>query len=107
MGAGGPIALLLGWLTTANFGLLFAITGLACFLNYELLHFIYHCDSDSPLRKIPGINRLRQLHLNHQNPNHHDPNHHNPRLMQNYNLNISYPIGDWLFVTLYRSPEAK
>ena len=92
VGAGGPVALLLAWLITPNVGLLFAITGLAYFLNYELLHFIYHCKDDSAWRRIPGVNRLRRLHLNH----------HDPRLMQQRNFNITYPIGDWLFGTLHR-----
>ncbi len=92
IGFGGPIAALIWWLLTPNVALLFIITAVAYFLNYELFHFIYHCDDDSLWRKIPGINRLRQLHLNH----------HNPELMQHHNFNITYPIGDWLFGTWYK-----
>jgi sterol desaturase/sphingolipid hydroxylase (fatty acid hydroxylase superfamily) len=38
------------------------------------------------------MGRLRQLHTLH----------HRPELMQTHNFNITYPIGDWLFGTLYR-----
>ena len=38
------------------------------------------------------MKRLRWLHTTH----------HDPVLMQRYNFNITYPIGDWVFGTLYR-----
>ncbi len=38
------------------------------------------------------MDRLRRLHTLH----------HRPSLMQTRNFNITYPIGDWLFGTLYR-----
>ena len=67
-------------------------TAIAYFLNYEWLHFAYHCDPVSRIGKIPGVQTLRNFHLHH----------HNPRLMTHYNFNITYPIADWLFRTMYR-----
>jgi hypothetical protein len=87
-----PAGLLLAWLTTPNVALLFVATAVAYFLNYELLHFAYHADPASWIGRLPLIGRLRRHHVTH----------HNRRLMTRYNFNITYPICDWLFGTLYR-----
>lgn len=86
-----PSALLINWLAGHNVAWLYVITVFAYFLNYELLHFIYHVREDSWLARLPGIAMMRKGHRHH----------HNPRLMQDYNFNITYPIGDWIFGTLY------
>ncbi|MFC6634762.1 sterol desaturase family protein [Microbulbifer taiwanensis] len=88
-----PSALLVYWLLGANVAWLYAATVFGYFLNYELLHFGYHMDKDSWVGRLPGMATLRRLHTRH----------HDPRLMQCYNFNITYPIGDWLFGTLYRT----
>lgn len=87
-----PAGLLLAWVATPNVALLFVLTAVAYFLNYELLHFAYHADPTGRLARLPGMDRLRRLHTLH----------HRPALMQSHNFNITYPIGDWLFGTLYR-----
>lgn len=89
-----PPALLLLLLFSPNVAYLYVATAVAYFLNYELLHFAYHEDGDAWASRLPGMARLRMLHTHH----------HDPHLMQQYNFNITYPIGDWLFGTLYR-PE--
>lgn len=94
---GTPVALLLGWVFSANVAWLFALTGTAYFLNYELLHFAYHTPPDSWVARLPGMGRLRRHHTLH----------HDPRLMSNYHFNITYPIADWLFGTLYRPQSPK
>jgi hypothetical protein len=90
-----PVMILLAWLLSGNVAWLYLAVALAYFLNYELLHFAYHSADDSWIRRIPGIDRLRQLHLHH----------HDPRLMQHCNFNISYPIGDWLFGSYHGSEK--
>lgn len=90
-----PAGLALGVLASPNTAYLFVLTSLAYFLNYELLHFAYHLRLDHPLLRIRPLKTLRLLHLRH----------HRPALMNKYNFNITYPIGDWLFGTLYRPPE--
>lgn len=60
------------------------------FLNYEVLHTLYHLPRQHALLRWPVIKSLSQRHTNH----------HNPTLMSKYNFNITYPIGDWLFGTL-------
>ena len=72
--------------------LLYVATAIGYFLNYEVLHFAYHTPATSSLARLPGMRRLRRLHTLH----------HRPSLMQDYNFNITYPIGDVLFGTLYR-----
>jgi hypothetical protein len=93
-GFGVPMWLLLHWLATENVAWLAVATGTAYYLNYEWLHFAYHCDPRSRIGRIPGIQALRRLHLRH----------HDPRLMTRYNFNITYPIGDWLFRTRFAPP---
>lgn len=89
---GTPIALLLAHLTSANVAYLFGLTGIAYFLNYEVLHFMYHLPPDHFISSLPGMRALRRHHTAH----------HDPKLMAKYNFNITYPIGDCLFGTLYR-----
>ena len=87
-----PVGALLVWLFSANVGFLFILTAVLYFLNYELLHFAYHADPESWIGRLPFMSRLRQHHLVH----------HNRKLMTRYNFNITYPICDRLFGTLYR-----
>lgn len=91
-GFGVPMWALLYLLTTANVAWLAVATAVAYYLNYEWLHFAYHCEPGSWIGRLPGLARLRRLHLHH----------HDPRLMTRHNFNITYPIADWLFGSLYR-----
>jgi hypothetical protein len=87
-----PVALLLASFTSGNVGWLFAATSLAYFLNYEVLHLVYHLPDRYAVARWPLVGRLRRLHQDH----------HDPRLMARFNFNITYPIGDRLFDTRYR-----
>ena len=89
-----PIGLLLAWIFSTNAALLFVATAIAYFLNYEILHFAYHAPAGTVLSRLPMMDRLRSLHTNH----------HRQDLMQRYNFNITYPIGDRIFGTLYKKP---
>jgi hypothetical protein len=90
-----PMALVITYFTTPNVGWLFAATSLGYFLNYEFLHHAYHLPPRYAVARWPLIGRLKGLHTAH----------HDPRLMAHYNFNISYPLGDWLFGTLYRDRD--
>ena len=85
-----PVGALLAWLFTANVAYLFVITALGYFLNYEILHLLYHLPDGHPLGRLPLVSTLRRLHHRH----------HDPELMTKRNFNITYPIGDWVFRTL-------
>ena len=89
---GTPVALLLSWLISSNVAYLFAMTGTAYFLNYELLHFAYHLPPDHWVARLPAMGALRQHHTIH----------HDQTLMVHYHFNITYPIVDWVMGTLHR-----
>lgn len=84
-----PVGLLLTWLFSANVAWLFVITALGYYGCYEILHFAYHQEEDSWIMRLPGVKRMRQLHLDH----------HDPAIMQRGNFNITWPICDVLFGT--------
>ena len=85
------------FLLSPNVGFLFVFTAILYYLNYELFHFTYHVDPHSWLGRLPVIRRLRRHHVAH----------HNKVLMTRCNFNISYPICDRLFGTLYRGEEER
>jgi hypothetical protein len=89
---GVPVWFALEWLLSANVAWLFIASGLAYFLNYELLHTAYHLPPDHWLARNALVVRLRGLHRTH----------HDPRLMAHHNFNITYPLCDWLFRTRHR-----
>lgn len=89
---GVPVWFVLEWLLSANVAWLFIASGLAYFLNYELLHMAYHLPPTHWLARNAAVVRLRDLHQAH----------HDPRLMARCNFNITYPLGDWLFGTRHR-----
>lgn len=92
-GFGAPMWVLLYLLASANVAWLAVATAVAYYLNYEWLHFAYHCEPRSWIGRLPGLASLRRLHLHH----------HDPQSMARHNFNITYPLADWLFGTLYRS----
>lgn len=101
LGFAVPASLLLWWLWSTNAALLLLAGLIAYYLNYEWLHLAYHLPQEHWVAQLPVIKQLRQLHLNH----------HHPQLMQKYNFNISYPVFDLLFGTMYsgnyREEESK
>lgn len=87
-----PVGALLFVLAGPNVGYLFAATAIGYFLTYEWLHFAYHLQEGSRVRRLPGLERLRQHHLRH----------HDPALMQHWNFNITFPIFDRVLGTSWR-----
>ncbi|MCT4554567.1 MAG: sterol desaturase family protein [Pelagimonas sp.] len=85
----------LGW----NYGWLAFVTVMSCYLTYEVLHFSYHLQKGSVTERIfkliPGWTYLRLFHTVH----------HNRHLMAEGNFNITLPLCDWIFGTLYFSSE--
>ncbi len=90
-----PAATILYFVASPNVGYLFVLTAILYFLNYELLHFAYHCNPGSWLGRLPLIGSLRKHHIRH----------HDKRLMTRYNFNITYPVCDYLFGTRYRDED--
>ncbi len=86
-----PVGAILYVLVSPNVCFLFVLTAILYFLNYELLHFVYHMDPQSMPARLPFMGRLRRHHINH----------HNKSLMTRYNFNITYPIFDRILGTIY------
>lgn len=88
-----PLGLAARWVLSPNAGYLVVFTLTAYFLNYEWLHLVYHLPEDHWAYRIPYLKKLRKLHENH----------HNPELMQRWNFNITYPVADWFYGTLWKA----
>ncbi len=86
-----PMGVLLFLIGSPNVGWLFVATAMGYFLTYEWLHFCHHLPAEHPLARLPLMARLRAHHTAH----------HDPRRMGRYHFNITFPLGDWLFGTMW------
>ena len=84
-----PGALALGWLVSANVGWLLMCTTTAMYLVYELMHFSCHVGEGRFVRVCPFVNTIRRHHKAH----------HDQAIMMERNMNLTFPIADWLFGT--------
>ncbi len=84
-----PGSLILGYLISANVGWLIMCSATSTFLIYEFMHFCCHVDENAFVRNCPLVNTIRRHHTAH----------HNDRLMMEVNMNLTFPISDWLFGT--------
>lgn len=84
-----PGSLILGYLISANVGWLVMCSTTSTFLIYEFMHFCCHVDENAFVRHCPLVNTIRRHHTAH----------HNDRLMMEINMNLTFPISDWLFGT--------
>lgn len=84
-----PPALIAGVLISANVGWLLICTTVGMYLVYEFMHFCCHVEENWFVRHCPLVNTLRRHHFAH----------HNTRLMMEVNMNLTFPISDWMFGT--------
>jgi hypothetical protein len=84
-----PPAIILGALWSTNAGYLLMCTTTGIYLNYEFFHWCCHVKDDRIIRHVPFINTIRRHHIAH----------HNTAIMMEKNMNLTYPIADWLFGT--------
>ena len=84
-----PPAVILGLLVSANVGWLLIVTTVGMYLIYEFMHYCCHVDENAFVRNCPFVNTLRRHHFAH----------HNTRLMMETNMNLTFPIADWMFGT--------
>ena len=84
-----PLAYTLGRIFTPNVGWLFMCVTTGMYLIYEFMHFCCHVEENPFVRHCPFVNTLRRHHTAH----------HNGRLMMEVNMNLTFPIADWLLVT--------
>ena len=91
-----PIGGLLYLFHTRNTAYFYVAMATFYFMSYEVLHFCYHLDDDIWISRLPIIRALRRHHRIH----------HRLNLMLKYNFNITWPIADFFFGTIYREREA-
>jgi len=84
-----PAALFLGFVVSSNVGWLFMASTSGMYLTYEFMHFCCHVDENWFVRNMPFVNTIRRHHTAH----------HNARLMMETNMNLTFPVADWLFGT--------
>jgi hypothetical protein len=91
-----PIAVLLWWLTTPNVVYLFVATAVGYVVGYEWLHLSYHLPKNHPIARLRLIRILKRHHATH----------HDPAVMQEWNLNVSIPLWDWVRGTVLKGSSA-
>jgi hypothetical protein len=84
-----PGVLVLSWLISPNVGWLFISTTTAMYILYEFMHFCCHVEDNAFVRHMPFVNTLRRHHTAH----------HDKSIMMQRNMNLTFPIADWLFGT--------
>ena len=84
-----PSGLLLAWLVSLNVGMLMMCTTTGMYLVNEFMHFCCHLDKNWFVRHCPFVNTLRRHHTAH----------YNTHLMMEVNMNLTFPVADWLFGT--------
>jgi hypothetical protein len=84
-----PGAIVLGYLVTPNVGWLFITTTTSMYLIYEFMHFCCHVDESWFVRNMPFVNTIRRHHTAH----------HAQSIMMERNMNLTFPVMDWLFGT--------
>jgi hypothetical protein len=72
-----------------NLGYIVFATAIAFYLLYEAMHFLCHVDENSVVRHLPLVNTMRRNHMVH----------HTQALMTDYNMNLTFPLADWLLGT--------
>ncbi|MCA3130697.1 MAG: fatty acid hydroxylase family protein [Rhodocyclaceae bacterium] len=86
---GVPFALTLGWLVNANAGYVLMVTIVGQYLLYETFHYCCHVHENWFVRHAPFVNTIRRHHTAH----------HNQGIMMERNMNLTFPIADWLMGT--------
>jgi hypothetical protein len=72
-----------------NAGYILFLTMVGHYLVYETFHYCCHVHENAFVRNMPFINTIRRHHTAH----------HNQGIMMEYNMNLTFPIADWLMNT--------
>ena len=89
IGMGIPAALALALLVNANAGYILLVTMVGQYLIYETFHYFCHSHENWFVRNMPLVNTIRRHHTAH----------HNQGLMMGINMNLTFPIADWVMGT--------
>ena len=82
-----PGLIVLSMIFSSNVGWLFISTTTSMYLIYEFMHFCCHVGDNRFLRNMPFVNTLRRHHAAHNDMG----------VMTKWNMNLTFPIADWLF----------
>lgn len=86
---GGGLGYLVSLLINTNAGYVVFSTMVGQYLIYETFHYCCHVHDNWFVRNMPFINTIRRHHTAH----------HNMGIMMKYNMNLTFPIADWLMDT--------
>jgi hypothetical protein len=87
--AATPAALVFAWLFGANAGWLTILVIVVLYMIYESFHLCCHVRENWFVRHMPLVNTIRRHHIAH----------HEQSIMMRFNMNLTFPIADWLFRT--------
>lgn len=86
---GGVLGYLAYLLINANAAYIVFMTMVGHYLVYEVFHYCCHVHDNWFVRNMPFINTIRRHHTAH----------HNQGIMMHYNMNLTFPIADWMMGT--------
>lgn len=89
MALGVPFALALAWLVNPNAGYILMVTIVGQYLIYETFHYCCHVHDNWFVRNMPFVNTIRRHHTVH----------HSQGIMMDIDMNLTFPIADWLMGT--------
>jgi hypothetical protein len=87
--AGTTLGYITAQLINPNAGYIVFMTMVGQYLIYETFHYCCHVHDNWFVRNMPFINTIRRHHTAH----------HNMGIMMKYNMNLTFPIADWLMGT--------
>lgn len=89
MALGVPFALALAWLVNPNAGYILMVTIVGQYLIYETFHYCCHVHDNWFVRYVPLVNTIRRHHTVH----------HSQGIMMDIDMNLTFPIADWIMGT--------
>ena len=89
MALGVPFALVLAWLVNPNAGYILMVTIVGQYLIYETFHYCCHVHDNWFVRNMPFVNTIRRHHTVH----------HSQGIMMDIDMNLTFPVADWLMGT--------
>ena len=84
-----PLAIAAGYVISSNVGWLLICTTTSMYLIYEFMHFCCHVEESWFVRNMPFVNTIRRHHTAH----------HNQSIMMERNMNLTFPVMDYLLGT--------
>lgn len=86
---GIPLGYLTSLIINPNAGYIVFMMIVVNYVIYETFHYCCHIHENWFVRNMPFINTIRRHHTAH----------HNQGIMMRYNMNLTFPIADWLLGT--------